>query len=233
MPQQGYGRNVKAQSDYGATRRAYQYSPRAAEDYLTGDQAAAYNAAKQQAFQPFREGEGFRDARRDVKAREDAFKRVDRLRDIASQHALGEFTQAASQLSKPYKLQASEGFLTEPDTTHTEPVMTAHPGRMAMTDKNAPMDANGNRMSWGARRQALTTRTYKPDEGFNLLKDDDSRLKLKAELEAKKQVGLGGATPQIPIAGMSPEFHEYYRKLLKAGPQGLNGMDVERQYVGY
>jgi len=223
MPQQGYGRNVKAQSDYGATQRAYQYSPRAAQDYLSGDALVAYESARKEAFTPFLPGQGFRAHQPQINARESAFNRMEKLRDIAGVNALGDFTKQAGKLSKPWKLQASQGFLTEPEQSREEPVMTAHPDKMG--DPNNPG-------SYAARRQALTTRQYNPDEAFTLIKDDDRRLKLKAQFEASR-MGLGSnpSMSNLPMSNRtSSGISQYIRSLM--GAQAKQE-DPERAYAGY
>ena len=223
MPQQRYGRNVKAQSDYGATQRAYQYSPRAAQDYLSGDQEAAYESARKAAFTPFLPGQGFRAARPEIDQREMNFNRMDKLREIAGVNALGDFTKQAGQMSKPWKLQAAQGFLTEnPDVNREEPVMTAHPGRMgSLSDPN----------SYVSRRTAMTTRQEnQSDESFNLLKDDDSRLKLKAKFEAQR-MGMGLGAPLTPQMPRHPrKYADYIRAIM--GQQAAQA-DPEKEYAGY
>lgn len=243
MPQESYGRKVKAQSDYGATQRAYQYSPRAAQEYLSGDQAAAYESARKEAYTPFLPGQGFRAHRPQIDQREAAFDRMERLRELAGTNALGGFTEQAGQLSKPYRLTAAQGFLTEEPMSRDEPVMTAYPKKMGSLSDPA---------SYAARRQALTTRQDAPDEAFNLLKDDDKRLKLRAQVMAAKQgVGLGSSSPGLPGIPSMPvmptrptgafgsssqeksynnamaQYNRQYAEFLKAME------DPEKAYVGY
>jgi len=221
MPQQGYGRNVKAQSDYGATQRAYQYSPKAAQEYLSGDQAAAYESARKEAYTPFQPGQGFRAHKPQIDQRQASFDRMERLRDVAGTNALGNFTKTAGELSKPWKLQASQGFLTETQENRDEPAMTAHPDRMgSLSDPN----------SYVSRRQALTARQDAPDEAFNLLKDNDKRLKLKAQFEAQRLgIGLGGWSVSRPPAYGTPSYAAYLQNMMNSQQQ----QDPEKAYAGY
>ena len=179
-----YGRNTgKAQSDYGKTAAAYQYSPRAAQDYLIGDSLKEYEAAKKDAFTPFQAGQGWRASIPAIDKRLAAFGKMERLRDVASMKALGEFTQAAGQLSKPWKLQAPEGFLTEEQHDRIEPPQTAHPKYMG--DPDDPY-------TYAGVRKELTTRQMDPDEGFSLLgNENDRRLRLRSYLEGRR-LSLGG-----------------------------------------
>jgi len=187
MPQGGYGRKVGAQSDYGATERSYQYAPKAAEEYLSGESLDAYKKNKQAAFTPFQAGQGWRASMPQIDARLASFGKMERLRDVASMKALGQFTEQAGQLSKPWLMQAPGGFLTEENVDRVEPEQTAHPRYMG--DPEDPY-------TYAGVRKELTTRQMDPDEGFSLLKDpNDRRLRLKSYLE-QMRMGLGAPDSQ-------------------------------------
>ncbi|MCI0563753.1 MAG: hypothetical protein MN733_35210, partial [Nitrososphaera sp.] len=86
------------------------------------------------------------------------------------------------QLSKPWKLQAPQGFLTEEQYDRVEPEQTAHPKYMG--DPNDPY-------TYAGVRKELTTRQMDPDESFSLLgNEDDRRLRLRSYLESRR-VALG------------------------------------------
>lgn len=201
MPQGGYGRNVKAQSDQGATERAYQYGPHAAEDYLSGEALASYKTNKKAAFTPFQAGQGWRASMPQIDARLASFGKMERLRDVASMKALGHFTEQAGELSKPWLMKAPGGLLTEETIDRTEPEQTAHSKYMG--DPEDPY-------TYAGVRKELTTRQMDTDESFSLLGDkNDRRLRLKSYLE-QMRMGMGLGTPENKYnTDWSPEEKGY------------------------
>jgi len=217
---ESYGRNIRAQGDAGRSQEAYKWAEGTAEEYLTPEQQAAYKTSRATYGAAMPVGLGFRKQRPEIAKREQALSQAMRLRDVAGTRALGAFEEKArTELSKPYKLKAEQGFIEGVDLgPDSMPEMTAHQGRMSLVDKKMNPEEN----TWWQRYENMRTGIRADDPAFKGFSDaqataDDARVQLREKFRAMR---MGQNLPEIKVKSSGSKL-KGYKGTFKDDPTGM------------
>ena len=217
---EAYGRKITAQGDQGRSQEAYKWAEGETTDYLTPEQQSAYKTSRATYDASMPAGLGFRKQRPEIAKREQALSQAMRLRDVAGTRALGAFEEhARTNLSKPFKLHADQGFIEGVDLgPDSMPEMTAHQGRMSLVDKKMNPEEN----TWWQRYENMRTGIRAEDKEFKGFSDptavaEDARVKLRDKFRAMR---MGQDLPEIKVISSGNKF-KGYKGSFKEDPTGM------------
>lgn len=214
-----YGRKITSQGDAGRSQEAYRWAEGKTADYLSPEQQAAYTSSRATYDAEMPQGLGFRAQRPEIAKREQALSQAMRLRDIAGTHALGAFENyARTNLSKPSKLHADQGFIEGVDLgPDSMPEMTSHKGRMSLANKTNNPEGN----TWWQRYENMRAGIRADDVAYKGVgaaeSADDSRFKLREKFRAMR---MGQELPTISVKSSGNKFKGYKGKF-NEDPTGM------------
>lgn len=201
-----YGRNITAQK---GARTDYTYAQRSASDYLNPTQQIAYGNALAEAAKPMdTKNKDFKTQRKQIEDREYTMEQVNRLRDIAGINALGEYDIVRQDFSKPYKLNTSQGFLTDEKVGAESGALEKDTRRLGTVEDQRANTTMGFRdvqkgNTWMERYEALRKPRTLSDKAWNYggsagnaAASGDERVMLR---ERFKQMRLGVDLPRVSV----------------------------------
>jgi len=201
-----YGRSITAQKGGNID---YRFAERGASDYLNPTQQIAYSNALTEAAKPMDAGtKDFKTQRKQIESREYTMEQVNRLRDLAGMNALGEFDAYRQNFSKPYKVNASRGFLADEEVGAESGALVDDTRKLKTVEDQRASTVQGFRdvekgNTWAQRYEALRKPRTLSDKAWNyggsqgnMQTAGDERIALR---EKFKNMRLGIDIPNITV----------------------------------